>query len=96
MGQDLKGDHFKLMEDTYKNMEDFIIEAFADVDTEIREGALRRDMLHGDASVSTVSPASVFIMEDFKELTHILMTIHIPKEIQEKQTWGIITRRAVI
>jgi len=50
------------MEDTYKNMEDFIIEAFADADTEMREGALRRDMLRGDASVSTVSSASVFIM----------------------------------
>jgi hypothetical protein len=84
------------MEDTYKDMEDFIIEAFADADTEMREGALRRDMLHADASVSTVSPASVFIMEDFKELTHILMTINISKEVQEKKSWGIITRRAVI
>jgi len=96
MGQDLKGDHLKVMKDTYKNMEDFIIEAFADADTEMREGALRRDMLRGDASVTTVSSASVFIMENLKELTHVLMTINIPKEVQEKQTWRIITRRAVI
>lgn len=84
------------MEDTYKNMEDFIIEAFADADTEMREGALRRDMVHGDARVSMVSPASVFIMENLKELTHVLMAVNIPKELQEKKSWGIITRRAVI
>lgn len=29
MGQDLKGNHFKLMEDTYENMKDFIIGVFA-------------------------------------------------------------------
>jgi len=84
------------MEDTYKNMEDFIIEAFADADTEMREGALRRDMVHGDARVSMVSPASVFIMENLKELTHVLMAVNIPKELQEKKSWGIIARRAVI
>ena len=96
MGQDLKGNHLKLMEDTYKNMEDLIIQAFADANTEMREGALRRDMLHGDASVGAVSSASVFIMENFKELTHVLMTINIPKEVQEKQSWRIITGRTII
>jgi len=94
VGEDLKGNHLEVMEDSYKNMEDFIIQGFADANTEMREGALRRDMLHGDASIGTVRSASVFIMEHLKELTHILMAVHIPKQIQEKQTRGIITGRA--
>jgi len=46
MGQDFKGNHLKLMEDTYKNMEDLIIKAFAYVNAKMGEGALTRDMLH--------------------------------------------------
>jgi hypothetical protein len=30
-------------------------------------------------------------MDNFKELTHIMMTIDIPKEIEEEQTGRIIT-----
>lgn len=95
MGQDLKGDHLKLVEEVHQHMEDFIIEPFPEADTEIGEGPLRRDMLHRDVSVGPVRSASVFIMEHFKELTHVLMTINIPKEVQQKETDRIIEGRAI-
>ena len=50
--------------------------------------------MHGDASVGTIS-STAFIPEDFEELTHILIAVDVSKEIQEKQAWGVITRRAV-
>ena len=52
-------------------------------------------MIHRDAGIGPVGSSSVFIMDKFKELTHIVISVDIPKEIQEKQTWGIITRGAI-
>jgi hypothetical protein len=49
---------------------------------------------HRQASVGTIS-STAFIPEDFEELTHILIAVDVSKEIQEKQAWGVITRRAV-
>jgi hypothetical protein len=82
MGQDLKGDHLKLMEEVHQHMEDFIIEPFPEADAEIGEGPLRGDMLHRDASVSPVRSASVFIAEDFEELTHMRIPIDVSEEIE--------------
>jgi hypothetical protein len=95
MGQDLKGNHLELMEEVHQHMEDFIIEPFPEADTEIGEGPLRRDMAHRDASGGPVRAASVFIMERFKELTHVLMTINIPKEVQQKEADRIIAGRTI-
>jgi len=38
MGQDLEGDHLELVEEIDEDMEDFIIEVFAQADTEMGEG----------------------------------------------------------
>jgi len=46
MGEDLKGDHLELMEDTYKYMKDFIIKVPPREYTKVGESALRRDMIH--------------------------------------------------
>lgn len=51
-------------------------------------------MVQGDPRIGTVSPSSVFIVEDFEELTHMPIPIDIPKEIQEEQAWRVITGRA--
>jgi len=83
-----------LLKDINEYMEDFIIEVFAEVSSEIGESARGRDMIHRDASIGPISSASVFIMEDFKEPAHMLIAINIPKEIEEEQTGRVITRRA--
>jgi len=52
-------------------------------------------MIHADSGVCPVSSSSVLIMDNLKELAHILIAVDIAKEIEEKQTWGIITRGAI-
>ena len=94
MGKDLKGDHLKFMKDANQNMKDFIVKPFPQADTKVRKRAFRRDIIHGDARIGTVTPTSVFVMKDIKEVAHILMSVDISKEIQEKQAWRVITGRA--
>ncbi len=82
------------MKDANQNMKDFIVKPFPQADTKVRKRTFRRDIIHGDARIGTVSSPSVFVMEDIKEVVHILITIDISKEIQEKQAWRVITGRA--
>jgi hypothetical protein len=95
MGQDLKGDHLEVIEDTHEDMEDLIIEPVAEADTEIGEGPLRRDMAHRDASVSPVRSASVFIVEDFEELTHMRIPIDVSEQIEQEQAGRVIAGRPI-
>ncbi|MEE9168278.1 MAG: hypothetical protein V3U73_00860 [bacterium] len=95
MGKDLKGNHFKLMKDVHKDMEDFIIEDFAYTDTEIGESGFTRDIFHGDTSVGSISPTTILVPEDIKEMAHILMAVDMTKKVEEEQAWWIITGRSI-
>jgi hypothetical protein len=50
------------VEDMDKDMKDFIVEVFAEIKPEIGESTGRRDMIHGDTGVSSISPSPVLIM----------------------------------
>jgi len=95
MGKDLKGDHLKFMKDANQHMEDFIVKPFSQACTKIWKRTLRRDMLYWYAGITTIGSASFFIVKWGKELTHILITIYIAKEIQKKQACRVITERAI-
>ena len=41
-----------------KDMKNFVIELFADAAAEIRKGTLRGDMIHGDAGIGSIGPAT--------------------------------------
>jgi hypothetical protein len=43
-------------------MKDFIVEIFSEVKPEIGESSGRRDVIHGDAGVSSISSSPVLIM----------------------------------
>ena len=61
-GKDFESNHLKLVKDIYKDMKYFIIETFPEVEAKVGESAFTGDMIHWDAGVDTVSPASIFIM----------------------------------
>ena len=84
MGKDFERNHFKLVKDMDKDMEDFIIEDFADTDTKIGESGFTRDMFHGDTGIGAISPTSILVPEDIKEMAHILMTVDITKKVQQE------------
>jgi phosphoribosylamine-glycine ligase len=93
MGEDIKGDHFKSMKNINKEMEDFVIEFFAQADSKIGKSSFTRDIVHKDTGMGAISPAPVLIPNHLKKLTHVLIPVNIPKQIQKEQTWGIVTRR---
>ena len=95
MGKDLKSDHFKLLKDADQNVEDLVIEGLAYPDTKIRESGFTRDMFHGDSGIGAISPTSILVPKDFKEMTHVLMTVDMTKKVKEEQAWWIITRRSI-
>ena len=45
MSQDIKGDHFKLVKDIHQDMEDFIIEIFAQPCSKNGEGGFTGDIV---------------------------------------------------
>jgi len=69
---------------------------FSEAEIKVREGAFGRDLIHWYTGIRAVSPALVLIMEKFKELTHVPMTVNISKGVQKKQSWRIITGRTII
>ena len=95
MGKDLKSDHFKLLKEADQNVKNFIIEGLADTDTKIGESGFTRDMFHGDTGIGAISPTSILVPEDLKEMAHILMAVDMTKKIEEKQARWIITRRSI-
>jgi len=95
MGKDIKGNHLEFMKDANQNMKDFIIETFSQAGTKVGESAFTGNMVHGNAHIGTVTPTPILIPEDIKEMTHILVTVDMPKKVEEEQAWRVITRRAV-
>lgn len=92
MGQDLKGDHLELMKEIDEDMEDFVIEVFAQADTKMGEGSLTGQMIHGDSGIAAIGSSPVFIPEQQEELRHLLIAVDIAKEIEEEEAWGIVAR----
>jgi len=91
MGQDFESDHFKLMKDIHKDMKDFVVEGFTQSCSEIGESGFTRDMFHGDtlrggpeAGIGAISPTSILVPKDTKEMAHILMTVDISEKVKQK------------
>ena len=92
MTKDIKTDHLKLMKDRNQHMEDFIVKGIADTHTEMGEGPLAGDSIHRDTCIRSISSAPVLIAKRFQEIAHILESIYIFEQIQQKQTYRIIAR----
>ena len=43
----------------------------------------------------SITSAPVLIPKQLKEFSHVLMGIDIAKQVEQEDTWGIITRRAI-
>jgi hypothetical protein len=84
-----------LLKDADQSVENFIIEGFADTDTKIGESGFTRDMFHADTGIGAISPPSILVPEDLKEMAHILMTVDMTKKVEEEQAWRVITRRSI-
>lgn len=52
-------------------------------------------MIHRDSGIGSVSPASILVIHNLKELTHMLIPIDVSKEIQEEETWWVIARGVI-
>ena len=84
MGEDFKRDHFELLKDADQNVENLIVEGFTQSCPKIGESGFTRDIFHGDTSIGAISPTSILVPEDVKEMAHILMTVDMAKEVEEK------------
>ena len=84
MGEDFERNHFKLMKNVDEDMENLIVKGFTQSCPKIGESAFTRDMFHGDAGIGTISPASILVSQDAKEMTHILMTVDMTKKVEEE------------
>lgn len=80
------------MKDPNQHMKDFIIKGFADTHTEMGECPLAGDIIHIDTRIRPIASAPVLIPERFQEIAHIPESIDIPEQIQQKQTYRVITR----
>ena len=81
MSQDIKGDHFKLVKDIHQDMEDLIVEIFAQSCSKNGEGGFTGDIVQ-DAGMGTINPAAIIVTKQFKELAHILVTVDVSKQVQ--------------
>lgn len=94
MGEDFEGDHVKLMKDVNEDMEDFIIEAFANATAQMGESSLTGDAIDRDAGICAIGSAFIRVVDVFEELIHILIAVEQAEQVQEKETYRVITRRA--
>jgi hypothetical protein len=95
MGQNFKGNHFKLMKDMDEDMKDFVIEFFTQSSSENGESAFTRDVVFRDTGICSITSAPVLIPKQLKEFSHVLMPIDIAKQVDQENTWRVITRRAI-
>jgi hypothetical protein len=95
MGQNFKGNHFKLVKNTDQDMKDFVVEFFTQSSSENGESAFARDVVFRDTGMCSITTAPVLIPKQLKEFSHVLMPIDIAKQVEQEDTWGIITRRAI-
>jgi hypothetical protein len=81
MGQDIKGDHFKLVKDIHQDMEDFIVEIVSQSCSKNGEGGFTGNIVQ-DAGMGTINTAAIIVTKQFKELSHILVTVDVSKQVQ--------------
>ena len=81
MSQDIKGDHFKLVKDIHQDMEDFIVETFAQSCSKNGEGAFTGNSVP-DTGMGAINTAPIFVTKQFEELAHILVTVDVSKQVQ--------------
>jgi hypothetical protein len=82
------------MKDVHKDMEDLIVKGLTQSCPKNGESTFTWDILHGNTSVGSISPTSIFVSEDTKEMAHILMTVDMTKKVEEEQARRIVTRRS--
>jgi hypothetical protein len=81
MSQDIKGDHFKLIKDIHQDMEDFIVEIFAQSCSKNGESGFTGDIVQ-DAGMGAIKTAAIIVTKQFKEFAHILVTVDVSKQVQ--------------
>ena len=84
MSKDLKSDQFELVKDADQDVEDFVVEGFTQSCSKIGESAFTGDIFHGDTGIGAISPTSILVPEDLKEMAHILMTVDMTKKVEEE------------
>ena len=94
MREDLEGDHLKLFKDTHHHVEDFLVEKFAKACSEVGEGGLAGQVLHGKAGISSIGPSPVLIAKQGEQVIAIEVSpVKVTKEVNEEDAGGIIARR---
>ena len=53
----------------------------------------RRD--YAPEGVGAINPATILVPHNFKELFHVLKAVDMTEQVEQEQTWGVITRRSV-
>jgi hypothetical protein len=92
MCNDVKGDYFKLVKNIHQDMENFIVQPFPKSGLEMGKRAFGGDMVHINAGIGAIRPASVLIPQGFKEPVHVRVLIDIPEQLQQEQRDRIIWR----
>jgi len=88
MREDLGGDHLKLLEDPDHDMENFLIEIFAEARPEIGEGGLTRQIFQAKAGISAIGPAPV--PEQSKDVAAVEVPMKSTKQIDQEEAGRII------
>jgi hypothetical protein len=83
------------VKNTDQDMKDFVIEFFPQSSSENGESAFTRDVVFRYVCMGTIHPSPIFVTEQLKEFSHVLMCIDIAKQVKQEDAWGIITRRAI-
>ena len=79
------------MKDTDQYMEDLIVEGIADTPAEMGKGGLTGDIIL-DTRIGPIPSSPVFIAKCLQKSIHVLESINISKQVQQKQTYGIMER----
>jgi hypothetical protein len=93
MGNDIKGDHFKLVKNIHQDMENFIVQSFSKSGLEVGKRAFGGNMVDMNAGVGPISPAFVPVSKVFKKPVHVRVLINVPEQLQQKQRGRIVRRR---
>jgi len=92
MGDNLEGDHVKLMESFHEDMEDVVVSFFSKSFSEVGEGSLGGDMV-GEACRLSIS-VSAIVPQHFEEGAHIGEVVNDADEIEDEQRYRVIAGRA--
>jgi hypothetical protein len=94
VGEDFVGNHAELFEDADQDMKDLLVEILAKARSEIGEGCLAGEILHGEAGISSVGPSLVFVADQGENLGAVQVALKESKQIDQEETWRIVAGRA--